>query len=90
MRFWFCSIRPEANTFALFVFKIGLLAVGLLPMMGIAAYLQNRAILGESDDGEVEGLASPGLILGSALNGIATVTAFNMQDDTASKYEKVR
>lgn len=72
------------------MFKIGLLAVGLLPMMGIAAFLQNKAILGGSEDGEVEGQASPGLILGSALNGIATVTAFNMQDDTASRYEKAR
>ena len=38
----------------------------------------------------LDGGAEAGLILGGALNGVATVTAFNMQHSTAEKYGEVR
>ena len=38
----------------------------------------------------LDGGAEAGVILGGALNGIATVTAFNMQRSTAEQYNKVR
>lgn len=43
--------------------------------------------------GDIDGLdggADAGVILGGALNGVTTVAAFNMQEETALRYEKVR
>lgn len=38
----------------------------------------------------LDGGAEAGVILGGALNGVSTVTAFNMQSSTAEKYNEVR
>ena len=43
----------------------------------------------EKTDG-LDGGAEAGVILGGALNGVTTVTAFNMQRSTAEKYNEVR
>ncbi|CAM9999696.1 unnamed protein product, partial [Laminaria digitata] len=69
--------------------QIGLLALALIPMMAAAAVVQMQMMNGSyGDSGGLDGGASAGVILGGALNGIATVTAFNMQDSTARSYDE--
>ncbi|CAM9429594.1 unnamed protein product [Ascophyllum nodosum] len=69
--------------------QIGLLAMALIPLMGAAAVVQMQMMNGtyEKTDG-LDGGAEAGVILGGALNGVTTVTAFNMQRSTAEKYNE--
>lgn len=58
--------------------------------MGAAAVVQMQMMNGTyGDSSGLDGGTDAGVILGGALNGVTTVTAFNMQDSTAGKYEKV-
>ncbi|CAM9430112.1 unnamed protein product, partial [Ascophyllum nodosum] len=69
--------------------QIGLLAMALIPLMGAAAVVQMQMMNGTYEKTEgLDGGAEAGVILGGALNGIATVTAFNMQRSTAEQYNK--
>lgn len=71
--------------------QIGLLALGLIPLMATAAIVQMQMMNGSyGDDTGLDGGARAGVILGGALNGVTTVAAFNMQDSTSSDYEQVR
>lgn len=59
-------------------------------MMAAAAVVQMQMMNGSyGDSGGLDGGATAGIILGGALNGITTVTAFNMQDSTARSYDEV-
>lgn len=70
--------------------QIGLLAVALIPLMGAAAVVQMQMMNGTYEKKEgLDGGAEAGVILGGALNGVSTVTAFNMQRSTAEKYDEV-
>lgn len=65
--------------------------MGLVPMMAAAAVVQMQMLNGSYGDADdLDGGASAGVILGGALNGITTVTAFNMQETTAKRYEEVK
>lgn len=70
--------------------QIGLLAVALIPLMGAAAVIQMQMMNGTYEKKEgLDGGAEAGVILGGALNGVSTVTAFNMQRSTGEKYDEV-
>ncbi|CAM9430402.1 unnamed protein product [Ascophyllum nodosum] len=67
--------------------QVGLLAMALIPLVGAAAVVQRQMMNGRYETTEgLDGGAEAGLILGEALNGVTTVTAFNMQHSTAEKY----
>lgn len=58
--------------------------------MAVAGIIQMRMRTGSyGDSGGLDGGAKAGLILGGALNGVTTITAFNMQEETARNYERV-
>lgn len=42
------------------------------------------------DTDGLDGGAQAGVILGGALNGVTTMTAFNLQEHTSTEYDKVR
>lgn len=72
------------------IHQIGLLAVGLIPLMGTAAVVQMQMMNGTyGDKSGLDGGADAGVILGGALNGVTTLTAFNMQSSTGERYDKV-
>ncbi|CAM9333516.1 unnamed protein product, partial [Hapterophycus canaliculatus] len=69
--------------------QIGLLALGLIPLMATAAVVQMQMMNGSyGDDTGLDGGARAGVILGGALNGVTTVAAFNLQDTTSLDYEE--
>lgn len=71
--------------------QIGLLALGLVPLMAAAGVIQMQMLNGTYGDSDgLDGGASAGTILGGALNGVTTVTALNLQAHTAEKYANVR
>ncbi|CAM9814951.1 unnamed protein product, partial [Sphacelaria rigidula] len=61
--------------------------MALIPLMGAASVIQMQMMNGSYGDSEgLDGGADAGVILGGALNGVDTVTAFNMQASTVEKY----
>lgn len=59
--------------------------------MGAAGVIRMRMTNGACEITEgLEGGARAGVILGGALNGVSTVTAFNMQHSIAEQYSEVR
>lgn len=65
--------------------------MALIPLMGVAAVVQMQMLNGTYEKTEgLDGGAKAGVVLGGALNGVATVTAFNMQRSTAEQYNEVR
>lgn len=64
--------------------------MALVPLMASASILQRRVADGRDRGGEdLNGNIEAVETLSGALNGITTVTAFSLQEDTAKKYEKV-
>eukprot|EP00903_Cladosiphon_okamuranus_P008530 g8189.t1 len=69
--------------------QIGLLALALIPMMASASFVQMQMMNGTYGDTEgLDGGAKAGVILGGALNGVTTMTAFNLQEHTSAEYDK--
>lgn len=65
--------------------------MALVPMMAGVSVLQMQMMNGTFGDSDgLDGGADAGVILGGALNGVTTVTAFNMQEETSKKYHKVK
>lgn len=63
----------------------------LIPCMGASGVVRMRMTNGACDIAEgLDGGARAGGILGGALNGVSTVTAFNMQQSIAEHYSEVR
>lgn len=65
--------------------------MALIPLMGAAAVVQMQMMNGTYEKTEgLDGGTEAGVILGGALNGVTTVTAFNMQRSTVEKYNEAR
>ncbi|KAG5184894.1 ATP-binding cassette, sub-family B, member 1A [Tribonema minus] len=67
--------------------QVGLVAMATMPLIGLSSIVQMAMFTGSYGDTEgLDGGVSAGVILGSALNGIATVQAFNMQRAMSDRY----
>mmetsp|Transcript_14361 Transcript_14361/g.20338 ORF Transcript_14361/g.20338 Transcript_14361/m.20338 type:complete len:1250 (-) Transcript_14361:58-3807(-) len=75
-----------------YAWQIGLISVGLIPLIGFAAIMQMAMLNGAYGDEEgLDGGSSASSILSASLNGITTVHAFNMQKEICTAYhEKVK
>ncbi|CAM9601172.1 unnamed protein product [Chrysoparadoxa australica] len=69
--------------------KIGLISISIIPLMAVAGFVQMQMFTGNNNEGEgQDGGSEAGMILGGSLNNMSTVTAFSMQNDTSTSYEK--
>eukprot|EP00611_Tribonema_gayanum_P003564 TRINITY_DN1281_c0_g1_i1.p1 TRINITY_DN1281_c0_g1~~TRINITY_DN1281_c0_g1_i1.p1 ORF type:complete len:465 (-),score=173.14 TRINITY_DN1281_c0_g1_i1:243-1637(-) len=67
--------------------QVGLVAMATIPLIGLSSVVQMAMFTGGYGDNEgLDGGVSAGVVLGSALNGIATVQAFNMQRAMSDRY----
>ncbi|CAM9124263.1 unnamed protein product [Phaeothamnion confervicola] len=66
--------------------RIGLVAMALIPVMAFAGVMQVSCGVTSAFFDGLDGGVGAGVILGGALNGVTTVTAFNMQAKVGKDY----
>lgn len=72
-----------------FSWQIGLLAMATIPLIAFAGIVQMAMMTGGYGDNDgLDGGNSAAGLLSSSLQGMTTVTAFNMQDSLAEEYKK--
>ncbi|CAM9485529.1 unnamed protein product [Discosporangium mesarthrocarpum] len=70
-----------------FSWQIGLLAVGLIPLIAAAGMIQMAMMTGAYGDNEgLDGGSKAAGLLSGSLSGMSTVTAFNMQQRLTNEY----
>ncbi|CAM9323468.1 unnamed protein product [Pylaiella littoralis] len=72
-----------------FAWQIGLLAIAMIPLIAIAGIVQMAMFTGEYGDKDgLDGGGGAAGLLSSSLQGMTTVTAFNMQEKLAQDYKE--
>eukprot|EP00752_Nemacystus_decipiens_P011582 g10286.t1 len=72
-----------------FAWQIGLLAIATIPFIAVAGIVQMAMLTGGYGDKDgLDGGGGAAGLLSSALQGMTTVTAFNMQEKLAEDYKK--
>ncbi|CAM9424479.1 unnamed protein product [Ascophyllum nodosum] len=72
-----------------FAWQIGLLAMATIPLIAFAGIVQMAMMTGGYGDGEgLDGGVGAAGLLSSSLQGMTTVTAFNMQEKLADDYRQ--
>ncbi|CAM9424622.1 unnamed protein product [Ascophyllum nodosum] len=72
-----------------FAWQIGLLAMATIPLIAFAGIVQMAMVTGGYGDGEgLDGGVGAAGLLSSSLQGMTTVTAFNMQEKLADDYRQ--
>ncbi|CAM9784749.1 unnamed protein product, partial [Ectocarpus sp. 12 AP-2014] len=72
-----------------FAWQIGLLAIATIPLIAVAGIVQMAMMTGGYGDNDgLDGGGNAAGLLSSALQGMSTVTAFNMQERLAADYKQ--